>query len=35
MRTHRFGAQVALVVMLGFAVLFGGLALSRFRWEEA
>lgn len=27
-------AVLPIVVMLGFAVLFGGLALSRFRWEE-
>jgi ABC-2 type transport system permease protein len=28
-------AFTPIAVMLGFAVLFGGLALSRFRWEEA
>lgn len=28
-------AVLPIVVMLGFAVLFGSLALSRFRWEEA
>lgn len=28
-------AIMPIAVMLGFAVLFGGLALSRFRWEEA
>lgn len=28
-------AVMPVVVMLGFAVLFGSIALSRFRWEEA
>jgi ABC-2 type transport system permease protein len=28
-------AVMPIVVMLGFAALFGSLALSRFRWEEA
>jgi len=29
------GAILPTVVLLGFAVLFGGLAVMRFRWEEA
>jgi ABC-2 type transport system permease protein len=29
------GAVAPTLVLLGFAVVFGGLAMSRFRWEEA
>jgi ABC-2 type transport system permease protein len=29
------GAVAPTLVLLGFAVLFGGIAMSRFRWEEA
>lgn len=28
-------AIAPIVVMLGFALLFGTLAIARFRWEEA